>query len=116
MYIKAINANFFISPNGLWTNLVKKLIIYLLISSPIFVASASRAAVDISRGKNLYSTFCTQCHASQIHIQKKQKVTDFVELKKTVKNRSLAIENLQWEESEINDVTYYLNERYYNFK
>ena len=78
-----------------------------------FPATAVHAA-DITRGKMLYETACTGCHATSVHTRAARKATTFAELRAQVAGRSAPL-GLGWRDEEIDDVTLYLNDKYYSF-
>ena len=67
-----------------------------------------------SRGQLLYSTHCVACHTSQMHWRDHKLAIDQASLRAQVK-RWQATAMLAWTDSDIAEVTRYLNERYYHF-
>ena len=91
---------------------------------PVIVASslacAPVAAQPVSkpgepRGELLYSTYCIACHTAEIHWRDKRLVTDWASLKAQVR-RWQANTGVVWSESDIGEVTRYLNELYYHYR
>jgi mono/diheme cytochrome c family protein len=91
---------------------------------PVIVASslacAPVAAQPVSkpgepRGELLYSTYCIACHTTEIHWRDKKLVTDWASLKAQVR-RWQATTGVVWSESDIGEVTRYLNELYYRYR
>lgn len=68
-----------------------------------------------ARAELLYATHCTACHTSQVHWREQKLVSDWSSLVTQVR-RWQSISGLNWSESEIADVAYYLNAVYYKFK
>ena len=67
-----------------------------------------------SRGELLYSTHCIACHTTQMHWRDKKVATDWESLKFQVQRWQDA-SSLRWSESDIQDVTRYLNESIYRY-
>ena len=72
------------------------------------------AAQAQSRGELLYSTHCITCHTSQMHWRDKRVATDWSSLNREVRRWQDA-SGLGWSESDIEDVTRYLNETIYRY-
>jgi mono/diheme cytochrome c family protein len=73
---------------------------------------AAEAAADAERGKILYETRCSACHASSVHKRSARKAKSFDGLRAQVLRWS-AEAGGNWSADEIDDVTLYLNQRYY---
>ena len=71
-------------------------------------------AADSARGGVLYETRCSACHASSVHNRDARKATSFDSLRVQVLRWS-AEAGGSWSGDEIDDVTLYLNQRYYRF-
>ncbi len=71
-------------------------------------------AADAARGKVLYETRCTACHKTSVHLRKARKATSFTEVREQVARWSAELRS-GWSAEEIDDVTLYLNDRYYGF-
>jgi len=67
-----------------------------------------------SRGELLYSTHCIACHTTQMHWRDKKVATDWTSLKFQVRRWQDA-SSLSWSESDIQEVTRYLNESIYRY-
>ncbi|MDX2426191.1 MAG: hypothetical protein QNK15_08060 [Cycloclasticus sp.] len=65
-----------------------------------------------SRGQLLYENHCTDCHESRVYIREKRKSRSVTDIAKWVLRWSQHL-NLDWNRSEINDVTEYLNQHFY---
>ena len=72
------------------------------------------AAADAERGKALYETRCSACHASSVHNRDARKAKSFDTLRAQVLRWS-AEAGKGWTRDEIDDVTLYLNQLYYHF-
>jgi mono/diheme cytochrome c family protein len=77
--------------------------------------SAPLAAADAERGKTLYETRCSACHASSVHNRSARKAKSFDALRAQVLRWSDEVGG-SWSGDEIDDVTLYLNQRYYRFR
>ena len=76
--------------------------------------SGARAAADAERGTILYETRCSACHASSVHNRSARKANSFDGVRAQVLRWS-AEAGGNWTGDEIDDVTQYLNRRYYGF-
>jgi mono/diheme cytochrome c family protein len=77
--------------------------------------SGAQAAVDAERGKILYETRCSACHASSVHQRSARKAKSFGGVRVQVVRWSTEVGG-SWSGDEIDDVTRYLNQRYYRFR
>ena len=75
---------------------------------------AAQAAANAERGKVLYETRCGACHASSVHHRDARKAKSFDVLRAQVLRWS-AEAGGSWSAEEIDDLTLYLNQRYYRF-
>lgn len=67
------------------------------------------------RGELLYMAHCNTCHTAQIHWREQKLARDWESLLAQVR-RWQNIGGLNWNESEIADVTHYLNALFYEYK
>ena len=75
---------------------------------------AAQAAADAERGKVLYETRCIACHTSSVHNRDARKAKSFAALRAQVLRWSAEIGG-NWSADEVDDVTRYLNQRYYAY-
>jgi mono/diheme cytochrome c family protein len=78
-----------------------------------FVASAQSMG-SAARGQLLYTTHCIECHTSQVHWREKRLANNWATLQAQVV-RWQANAALNWSQGEIEDVSRYLNDKYYQF-
>jgi mono/diheme cytochrome c family protein len=71
-----------------------------------------RAGVDVSRGSELYGTYCIACHTAQVHWRDKRIVRSWDDLRYQVA-RWQKIAGQSWSREEIDDVAAYLNRTFY---
>lgn len=76
---------------------------------------ASPDALAQSRGELLYTTHCISCHSTQMHWRDERKATDWPSLKSEVR-RWQGAASLGWSDSDILDVSRYLNATIYHFE
>jgi len=76
--------------------------------------SAAQGAADAERGKVLYETRCGACHERSVHHRDARKAKSFDALRAQVLRWS-AEAGGSWSAEEIDDLTQYLNQRYYRF-
>ncbi|MDX2425805.1 MAG: hypothetical protein QNK15_06080 [Cycloclasticus sp.] len=67
-----------------------------------------------SRGQLLYENHCTVCHDSRVHIREKRKSRSVTDIEKWVIHWSQHLK-LDWDRAEINQISEYLNLRFYQF-
>ena len=82
-------------------------IILLLLCLPV-------QAFDIENGKTLHNENCVRCHNESQYTRENRIVNNFDELRTRVSQCELMAE-LAWFDEEIDDVTVYLNNSYYQF-
>ena len=84
----------------------------------LVVIAASFASVargeDTGRGRALYEARCDGCHDTSVHNRGSRKARDFDALRREVARWDDELGHA-WTDAEIDDVTAFLNERYYRF-
>ena len=75
---------------------------------------AAQAPADMERGKVLYETRCSACHASSVHNRNARKAKSFDGLRAQVLRWSVEAGG-GWSADEIDAVALYLNQRFYRF-
>ena len=78
------------------------------------LSPAAAAAADAARGKILYETRCGACHESSVYQRGARKAKTFAALRSQVLRWSAQVGGA-WSADEIDDVTLYLNQRFYRF-
>jgi len=73
--------------------------------------SAAQAA-DAGRGRELYESACIGCHGRSVHARAPSSVRTCAELRATVA-RFADIQGRNWDAEDLDDVTAWLNLRYY---
>jgi mono/diheme cytochrome c family protein len=68
-----------------------------------------------SRGELLYTTHCISCHTTEIHWRDKRSARNWAALKAQVRRWQDAA-SLAWSDSDILDVSRYLNDSTYHFE
>lgn len=76
--------------------------------------AGSAQAEEFGRGRALYDFACDAYHDRGVHQRNARKATNFDELRTFVVRWNSAL-GTQWTDEEINEVSRYLNERYYHF-
>jgi mono/diheme cytochrome c family protein len=94
---------------------MKKRIVIASLALGLAGMSALLAAADAERGKTLYETRCNACHATSVHQRSARKAKSFDGLRAQVLRWSAEVGG-SWSADEIDDVTLYLNQRYYRFR
>jgi len=86
-----------------------------LCAAPVLAAAALAAgAGDFERGKTLYNARCVGCHDRSVHQREARKALTIEGIKAQVRRWDAFLKG-SWRESEVNDVTTYLNELYYGY-
>jgi mono/diheme cytochrome c family protein len=88
------------------------LIAPLVLGLAAFCAPA--AAADAERGRMLHETRCGECHVDSVYNRKARKARSFEALRVQVRRWS-AEAGGAWSDDEIDDLTLYLNARFYHF-
>jgi mono/diheme cytochrome c family protein len=71
-------------------------------------------AEDAARGQLIYETRCIACHDRSVHARNPRSARSCEEIRDQVERWSLQ-SGSGWSREEIEDVTAYLNQRYYHF-
>ena len=90
----------------------KGLFVFILNVTPAFAENGAR--IDTNRGAMLYDNHCIQCHTQQVHWREKKLVTDWESLLAQVDHWQRA-SGLEWSKNDINEVSRYLNSKYYHY-
>jgi mono/diheme cytochrome c family protein len=93
------------------TALLRAAIAALAFAAP----SGPVAAADAERGRVLYETSCSACHKDGVHRRSARKAKSFDAIRAQVARWSAEVGG-RWSEDEIDDVAFYLNQRYYRFR
>ena len=87
---------------------------FLFIVSVTTAFAGNGSKIDNYRGAMLYENHCIECHTRQIHWRKKKMVTDWKSLIIQV-DRWQDISGLEWSKTDIEEVSRYLNGKYYHY-
>jgi len=77
--------------------------------------SAAQGETEFDRGRALYENHCQSCHEALAHTRDNRVVTDVEGLRARVTSWSVH-SGLNWSANEIDDVTRYLNRRFYQLR
>ena len=69
---------------------------------------------DAERGKTLYEARCDLCHRTSVHVRESRKAASFDGVRQQVARWNAELGG-GWSSAEIDDVTAYLNRRFYLF-
>lgn len=75
---------------------------------------ASAHGADAERGRAFYEARCGLCHGTGVHVREARKATSFEGIRTQVARWNTELGGT-WSADEIDDVTVYLNNRYYFF-
>ena len=81
----------------------------------LLAAAGDTRAGDSERGRLLYENHCTVCHTSVVHVREQRKAASREQIQSWIRRWQKEL-NLQWGVTEIDDVTEFLNDRYYHLK
>lgn len=76
------------------------------------LAEMNTSEMDKPRGQLLYETHCSACHDTSVHKRNPRKAESIGKIKYWVTRWSNELK-LNWSSSDINEVTQYLNAKYY---
>jgi mono/diheme cytochrome c family protein len=76
--------------------------------------AAAAVAADVERGRALYESACIGCHGRSVHARARKSVHSCAELRTTVA-RFARTQGRNWDAEDLDDVTAWLNHRYYGF-
>ena len=93
-----------------------KIVIKALLFSCITFLLCNNSAwgFDIENGKALHDENCTRCHTESVYTREKRIVNSYPELRERISQCELSAE-MAWFDEEIDNVTAYLNDAFYNF-
>jgi cytochrome c5 len=69
---------------------------------------------DPGRGQALYELRCAECHSESVHGRPKRVAKNFDEVRKWVARWNAELGGA-WNKEDIEDVTFFLNERFYRY-
>lgn len=78
------------------------------------LAAGQAQAADASRGEALYSTYCSECHTTEVHWREQRLATDWASLMFQIR-RWQDNSGLDLNEDDIAAIATYLNGRYYHY-
>ena len=90
-------------------------LIVAIVSTTLLFTAGDTTAADAARGRLLYENHCTVCHTSVVHVRERRKASSREDIQSWIRRWQKEL-GLQWGTPEVDDVTEYLNERYYQLK
>ena len=87
----------------------------ILVSTALAFAGGDARAADAVRGQLLYENHCKVCHTSVVHVREEREASTREEIQTWIRRWRKEL-GLQWGTAEVDDVTEYLNNRYYRLK
>lgn len=79
------------------------------------LAAGDTRAADAQRGRLLYQNHCTVCHTSVVHVRERRKAKTREDIQSWIRRWQAEL-GLSWGSDEVDDVTEFLNDRYYRLK
>jgi mono/diheme cytochrome c family protein len=86
----------------------------LLALCALLPTQSSAQALDLQRGRALHQMFCSRCHGIDLYTRSGRRAESFDALRRWVYWWAIDA-RLGWSRLEIDDVSHYLNERFYHF-
>lgn len=80
----------------------------------LFLGKTNAAGVDDGRGEMLYQNHCIGCHTTQVHWREQRLARDWKSLRAQVR-RWERNTGLSWSDEDVEAVSRYLNQLYYQF-
>jgi mono/diheme cytochrome c family protein len=77
-------------------------------------ASGPAQAENFERGQELYGNQCGECHNKLVPLNKNDKIKTLSKLRERIASWA-AHTGAEWGDSELDDVSYYLNKSFYHF-
>ncbi len=87
---------------------------FLTIGTILWTYLPTANAADPNRGQALYETRCIDCHDVSVHGRTNRVAKNFDEIRNWTKRWNDTLGGL-WDSEDIEDVTIYLNSRYYRY-
>jgi cytochrome c5 len=91
------------------------MVIATAVATTLLMAAGDTSAADAERGRLLYENHCTVCHTSVVHVREQRKAASREEIQSWIRRWQQEL-GLQWGTMEVDDVTEFLNERYYRLE
>lgn len=88
--------------------------ISIAIASILCFSQTSAYAADANRGRALYEIRCIQCHDVSVHSRNNRVAKTYDEVRNWTKRWDTTLGGL-WDKDDIEDVSAYLNGRYYQY-
>ena len=97
------------------TSLQSRLIAFLMIAVSFGAYSEMSCAADAARGKLLYETNCSECHTKSVSGRTNRIAKSVSDIRKWVIQWE-GYKGYRWSDEDVEDVTQYLNDRFYKYK
>ena len=95
-------------------HVVRGIAVGIALGLAAFLLAAAARAGDYERGRLLYQARCVGCHEVSVH-NRAARVAITIEALRAQGRRWDGVMGGAWQDSEVNDVTTYLNELYYGY-
>jgi mono/diheme cytochrome c family protein len=86
----------------------------LLLAAALLALAPAAAASDAERGRALYELHCLGCHGQSVHSRPKRVAADLDAVRSWVARWNETV-GTRWTPEEVDQVTVYLNARYYRY-
>lgn len=93
----------------------RRLFTFLMIAASFGGYSEMSYAADTARGKILYETNCGECHTKSVSGRPNRVAKSVSDIRKWVIQWE-SYKGYRWSDKDIEDVTQYLNNRFYKYK
>ena len=81
----------------------------------VLLSGERSLAADASRGQLLYENHCMVCHTSVVHVRDRRKAKTREDIQSWIRRWQAEL-GLSWGPNEIDDVTEFLNDRFYRLE
>ncbi len=95
--------------------IVAGIVLTAFVAAMLLVTTDDSMAADAERGRLLYENHCTVCHTSVVHVRERRRATSRDDIRMWILRWQTQLD-LNWGNVEVDDVTEFLNARYYGFK
>jgi mono/diheme cytochrome c family protein len=86
----------------------------LFMIAVLFGGYSEISRADAARGKLLYETSCNECHTKSVSQRANRKAKSASDIRQSV-TRWETYKRYHWSKEDVDDVTQYLNERFYKY-
>jgi mono/diheme cytochrome c family protein len=86
----------------------------IAIASVLYISLATADEINPSRGEALYEIRCIECHGVSVHSRQNRVAKNYDEVRNWTTRWNQTLGGL-WDNADVEDVTSYLNQKYYRY-